>query len=77
MGQKLDNLKLIRKTAGYNQREATETQSKYYNVNRARHNFKVGDIVLVKNTELSHATEHTAAGLTPKCRGEYKLVAKV
>ena len=75
--QKVDNLKFIRQTAGDNQREATEMQAKYYNVNRARHNFKVGDIVLVKNTVLSNAAEHTVTGLTLEWRGEYKIVAKV
>ena len=33
--------------------------------------------MLVKNTVLSIDAEHTAAGLTPEWRGEYRIVSKV
>ena len=61
--KKLRNLELIRQFAQDNHREATEVQACLYNARRSPHKFQIGDTVLVKNTVLSNAADHTAAGL--------------
>ena len=74
--KKLRNLELIRQIANENQREATVIQAKFYNARRSSHNYKIGDVVLVRNTVSSNAADHKATGLTPEWRGDYKIVAK-
>ena len=75
--KRLKELEMVRQVASDNQKESTETHAKYYNQHRSSHDFKIGDVVLVKNVVLSNATEHISAGFTPKFHGDYTIVSKV